>query len=123
MNGLYEAFCIIVLFPLIVALGAGGSLQGKHATRIGGFLGDISYPVYITHYPLIYLYTAWVGGKHLSLAQSYPAALLVFFGSFALAYASLQLYDVPARNWLKRRFLMQPKMEALQTTAPLEGHR
>jgi peptidoglycan/LPS O-acetylase OafA/YrhL len=109
MNGLYEAFCIIVLFPLIVALGAGGSLHGKYSTRICGFLGDISYPIYITHYPLIYLYTAWVGDKHLSLAQSYPGALLVFFGSFALAYACLKLYDEPARNWLKRRFLMEPK--------------
>jgi peptidoglycan/LPS O-acetylase OafA/YrhL len=79
------------------------------ANRICGFLGDISYPIYITHYPLIYLYTAWVGDQHLSLAQSYPGALLVFFGSFALAYASLKLYDEPVRNWLKRRFLLEPK--------------
>jgi peptidoglycan/LPS O-acetylase OafA/YrhL len=61
------------------------------------------------YYPLIYLYTAWVGDQHLSLAQSYPGALLVFFGSFALAYASLKLYDEPVRNWLKRRFLLEPK--------------
>jgi peptidoglycan/LPS O-acetylase OafA/YrhL len=31
MNGLYDAFCIIVLFPLIVSIGAGGSLRGKHS--------------------------------------------------------------------------------------------
>ncbi len=105
MNGLYEALCIIVLFPLIVALGAGGSLQGKYSTRICRFLGDISYPVYITHYPLIYLYTAWVGENHLSLAQSYPVTLLVFVGIFVLAYACLKLYDEPARKWLRRRFL------------------
>ena len=80
-------------------------MKGKYSTRICGFLGEISYPIYITHYPLIYLYTAWVGDKHLSPAQSYPGALLVFFGSFALAYACLKLYDEPARNWLKRRFL------------------
>jgi peptidoglycan/LPS O-acetylase OafA/YrhL len=34
-----------VLFPLIVSLGAGGSLKGKYSTRICGFLGDISYPM------------------------------------------------------------------------------
>jgi len=116
MNGLYEAFCIIVLFPLIVSLGAGGSLKGKYSTRICGFLGDISYPIYITHYPLIYLYTAWVGEKHLSLAQSYPGALLVFFGSFVLAYACLKLYDEPARNWLNRRFLVEPKANVVPSS-------
>jgi len=112
MNGLYEAFCIIVLFPLIVCLGAGGQLKGTYSTRICRFLGEISYPIYITHYPLIYLYTAWVGDKHFSLAQAYPGALLVFFGSIALAYASLKLYDQPVRNWLQRRFLMEARKES-----------
>jgi len=77
---------------------------------------DSSDPMYITHYPLIYLYTAWVGDKHLSLAQSYPGALLVFFGSFVLAYACLKLYDEPARNWLKRRFLVEPKANVVPSS-------
>jgi peptidoglycan/LPS O-acetylase OafA/YrhL len=106
MNGLYEALCIIFLFPLIVFLGAGGSLKGKHSTQICEFLGRISYPIYITHYPLIYIYTAWVSDKHIPLSQAYPYALLVYFGSIALAYACLKLYDEPVRNWLKGRFLM-----------------
>src|SRR5665213_884609 len=59
-NGLYESFCIIVLFPLIVSIGAGGSLTGKRSIKACNWLAGISYPLYITHYPLIYLYTAWV---------------------------------------------------------------
>jgi peptidoglycan/LPS O-acetylase OafA/YrhL len=106
LNGLYEAFCILVLFPLIVSVGAGGNLKGTYSTRICEFLGQISYPIYITHYPLIYLYTAWVGTQHPSLAQAYPYALLTFLGSLALAYAGLKLYDEPVRTWLKERFLM-----------------
>ena len=57
--GLYEAFCIICIFPIIVSMGAGGKVTGKRSTSVCKFLGDISYPVYITHYPLVYTYTAW----------------------------------------------------------------
>jgi peptidoglycan/LPS O-acetylase OafA/YrhL len=106
MNGLYEALCIILLFPLIVSMGAGGTLKGKHSTRICTFLGQISYPIYITHYPLIYIYTSWVVSKHLEMRHSYPVALLVYFSSIAIAFACLKLYDEPVRDWLKKRFLM-----------------
>ena len=53
MNGLYESFCILFLFPLIVSMGAGGKVTGSRSTAICKFLGDISYPIYITHYPLV----------------------------------------------------------------------
>ena len=53
LNGLYESCCIILIFPLIVLLGAGGSLSGNYSTKLCKFLGEISYPMYITHYPLI----------------------------------------------------------------------
>jgi len=105
LNGLYEALCILLLFPLILSLGAGGRLTGRYATPICRFLGQISYPIYITHYPLVYIYTAWVTDKYLPLSQVYPYTLLVFFGCLTLAYASLKLYDEPVRNWLQQRFL------------------
>ena len=105
MNGLYESLCIILIFPLIVALGAGGTLGGKYSAGICDFLGRISYPIYITHYSLIYIYTAYVKDRKLSLTQTYPYALLVFFGSLALAYGCLRFYDEPSREWLKRRLI------------------
>jgi peptidoglycan/LPS O-acetylase OafA/YrhL len=104
MNGLYEAFCIIVLFPLIVSIGAGGHISGKRATKLCKLLGDISYPLYITHYPLIYLYTAWVVDKKISMAQGLPMGLLLLVVSIALAYACLKLYDEPVRAWLKAKW-------------------
>ena len=54
-NGLYEALCILVLFPLIVAIGAGSSVKGGTSESINKFLGDISFPLYITHFPLVYM--------------------------------------------------------------------
>ena len=69
MNGLYEAFCIICIFPVIVSMGAGGRITGKRSAAVCKFLGDISYPVYITHYPLVYIYTAWAFNRQATLAR------------------------------------------------------
>ena len=42
MNGLYDAFCAIVLFPLIVYIGASGRTTDRLTARLCKFLGDIS---------------------------------------------------------------------------------
>ncbi|MFK2675729.1 acyltransferase family protein [Bacteroides fragilis] len=105
MNGLYEAFCIICIFPVIVSMGAGGRITGRRSAAVCKFLGDISYPVYITHYPLVYIYTAWAFNRQATLAEGLPYMLLTFVGAFALAYACLKFYDLPVRKWLTERFL------------------
>ncbi len=105
VNGLYEAFCIIVLFPLIVSLGAGDRLRSPGAIKVCRFLGGISYPLYITHYPLIYVYTAWVTRDHVPAARGAVFGVLLLMTALAIAYASLKLYDEPVRRWLGRRFL------------------
>jgi peptidoglycan/LPS O-acetylase OafA/YrhL len=107
MNGLYESFAIIFIFPLIVYLGASGDAKSKYPTRLGKFLGDISFPIYITHYPLIYIYTGWVYDHKYSMQQVYPYAILVFISSIAIAYACLKLYDEPVRRWLQKRVLVK----------------
>ena len=106
-NGLYEAFCIIVLFPLIVAIGAGDSVSGAFSNRLCKFFGEISYPLYITHYPLIYVYTAWVGRDKVPALQGAFVGALLLVTAIAIAYACLKLYDEPVRAWLARRFLQR----------------
>ncbi len=106
MNGIYDALCVIVIFPLIVSIGAGGSLESEKTKRISKFLGDISYPLYITHYPIMYAYTAWVMNNKL-VNDSY--AIIVGVGvvalSIILAYACLKLYDEPVRKWLQKKYI------------------
>lgn len=101
MNGLYESFCIIIVFPIIVYLGASGAIYSKSGTRFCKFLGDISYPIYITHYPLIYVYMGWVATNKLSIQDAYPIAIITVISAVILAYLSLKLYDEPVRKWLK----------------------
>ncbi len=103
MNGIYDTLSVIVVFPLLVYLGASGKVKSKFTARLCKFLGDISYPLYMVHYPFIYLYYAWVKNENLTFADSLPGAIALFAGSILLAYASLKLYDIPVRRFLSKR--------------------
>ena len=105
VNGLYEAACVILLFPLIVAIGAGEKDVDGPSLRIARFFGDLSYPLYITHYPLIYVYTAWVVDHKIPAAQGALVGVGVFAAAVAIAWACLKLYDEPARRWLAGKLL------------------
>jgi peptidoglycan/LPS O-acetylase OafA/YrhL len=108
MNGIYESLCLIVVFPLIVSIGAGGVLHSARSKKICNFLGEISYPLYITHYPLIYLFTAWVVNNKVPLGiKGLLMGLLVVVTGLVIAYLSLRFYDKPVREWLKNKFLVK----------------
>jgi peptidoglycan/LPS O-acetylase OafA/YrhL len=116
MNGLYESAVIVLVFPLVVWLGAGGSLHGAASTRACAFLGAISYPLYILHYPIVYTYTAWVADTKPQLQDALPVAALAFAGSVVLAWVCLKWYDEPVRRWLARRYLERNTDERAAST-------
>lgn len=106
LNGLYCALVILIIYPAIVAAGAGSELKGKKTTAVCKFLGMISYPLYITHYPMIYVQMNWAAqhadaplGTHIWVAVS------IFIAAVAVAYASVKVYDLPIRAWLSAKFL------------------
>lgn len=113
INGLYEAACIILLFPLIVAIGAGEKDADGPSVRIARFFGDLSYPLYITHYPLIYIYTGWVVDRKPAPPQAALAGAGVFVLAVTIAWTCLKLYDEPVRRWLARRVLAKTTRRAL----------
>ena len=109
-NGVYEAFCIVVAFPILVWLGASGSTTDKQSTQICKFLGDISYPIYVIHYPLMYLFYAWLIKNQLyTLGETWQVALCVYALCIVLAYLSLKFYDEPLRKYLAKRFLSKKR--------------
>lgn len=111
INGLYDTICCVVIFPILVYLGASGKSTDKYTTRLCRFLGDISYPLYTVHYPFIYLYYAWVKNNKLTFEQSLPGAAAVVIGSIIFAYICLKLYDIPVRNYLAKRFAKSKKIK------------
>lgn len=114
INGLYDSLCIVLVFPLIVYIGASGELKGGAADRICKFLGDISYPLYIIHYPFIYTFMAWVANNPDKIGDMardgvpsilVVAAAITFIVSIVVAWASLKLYDEPLRKRLTKKFM------------------
>ena len=104
-NGLYEAITISIVFPAIIYLGAVGEVKNNLAQKFCTFLGDISYPLYITHFPFILVFYAWVTNNNIPLAEGIPVGIALMIGTIALAYASLRFYDLPVRKRLARRFM------------------
>jgi peptidoglycan/LPS O-acetylase OafA/YrhL len=104
-NGLYDAVCILLVFPVIVAAGAGSAESEGQMQRVCRFLGELSYPLYITHYPLIYLYTAYVIQHKTPPARGAARGVVLFVAAVTIAYACLKLYDEPVRRWLSARWL------------------
>lgn len=106
LNGLFESVCVLLIFPFLVRLGASGKTTDKRSTQIRKFLGDISYPLYAVHYPIMYLFYAWLIDKKIyDIADCWAMALAVYIGCVLLAYLCLKLYDEPIRRYLAKRVL------------------
>ena len=107
INGLYESVCAIMIFPALVWLGASGKTTDKVTSTVCKFLGDISYPLYVVHYPLMYLFYWWLwsGEEKIPFSQAWPVAVVVIIASIILAYLCLRFYDIPLRKWLASRFI------------------
>ena len=106
LNGYYNALCILILFPVVVMMGAGSRIKGERSARICTFLGELSYPLYITHYPLMYMQMSWAWSHPEAPVYAHVmVAIGVFILSIGMAYACLKLYDLPVRKWLTEHWL------------------
>lgn len=104
-NAIYDLTCILLVFPAVVWLGACGATTDAFSTRVCGFLGQISYPVYIIHYPAMYYLYYQVWSRGLTLADVWPTCLAMFVGILLAAWVAMRYYDEPVRRWLSRRLL------------------
>lgn len=110
-DGIYQAICILLIFPLIVLAGSGSVTTDKNSTAVCKWLGDISYPLYITHYPIMYMQMSWVAAHpdaplwiHIAVNTG------VVFLSVVLASGMLKIYDEPVREWLKEHWLKRRRV-------------
>lgn len=122
LNGLYQALCVLLLFPAIIV--AGRHSGGRPlVTRLCRAAGQLSYPLYITHYPFVYLYMNWIasGGTTTWATASVATALYAFTIAFALA--AYRWWDLPLRLALQRRRVEErgaPDMSPLARAVPGE---
>ncbi len=119
-NWITELTIVLFYFPLLVSLGAGSNLSSA-SRKLCEFSGQISYPLYMSHYAAI-----WMFGSYLTIYKPSPAELtfVVIAGTILLvgfAYAIMKLYDIPVRKYLANRRLKALKSEAKATADVLIG--
>ncbi|RZL19905.1 MAG: acyltransferase [Pedobacter sp.] len=101
-NWLMEPAIVLIYFPLLIALGAGSKLSPA-LKSICVFSGKISYPLYMTHYAVLWMFgnyytSAAPNTIHLTLIVSIAVILLIGF-----AYLVMVFYDIPLRRYLSNK--------------------
>lgn len=101
-NWLMDPLIVIFYFPLLVALGAGSHLSPAFE-RLCKLSGEISYPLYMIHYPFLWVFLSYVEmekpGMNEMLFIMVTGTLLLI----CLSYIVLKYLDLPLRNYLKKR--------------------
>jgi peptidoglycan/LPS O-acetylase OafA/YrhL len=98
-NWLVDFLVVVLYFPLIVSLGSGANLASTH-TQINKLSGDISYPLYMTHYPFLWIFGSYVAVEKPSnalLNWVIPISIILLIG---LAYFITKFLDFPIRRYL-----------------------
>lgn len=76
MRPWFDSACVLVAFPVIVAAAADVRMTGWGA-RIAGWAGELSYPLYVTHYPLILPAMVFCAKLHITGAGAIMATALL----------------------------------------------
>ncbi|WP_245316619.1 acyltransferase family protein [Bradyrhizobium manausense] len=100
----YDFLIVTIVYPLLVWLGA-NAIGSPSINRFSEFIGDLSYPLYMTHYVLLMLLfgatsAGWVAQNHATLAV--PTMTLV---AIAFAFLVKRYLDEPIRASAKGRLV------------------
>jgi peptidoglycan/LPS O-acetylase OafA/YrhL len=102
LNGIFEAALVIGVFPLLIAAGASAEVSGRLG-KLCRLCGQLSYPIYIVHFPLVRLYSDWVWARHPSHIATIAVGAALALAIPVFAWIVLKLYDEPVRAWLASR--------------------
>lgn len=110
VNGLYIILLVFAVFPFIIWTAAEGSEETlilKQPGKIYRFIGELSYPLYAVHYPLMYLFYAAIGFPNVKvgMGEVWPLALAAAAASVVVAVLAMELYDKPIRRFLAKKVL------------------
>ena len=99
-----EVIIIVAGFPLIIALGAGASVTPR-IERLCKFSGDMSYPLYMTHYGVMWIWGDYAAKHHLVASTTlWTEIALGVCITVVFAWVVLRAYDLPVRRYLSARF-------------------
>lgn len=105
MNGVFEALCVVVAFPLMVHAGSHSDAAPGIMMRLCKASGRISYPIYITHFPFLYIWMNYVANEQPSPARMAGIGLALVPFLLAVAWAAYTYWDEPIRRRLRGTLL------------------
>ena len=113
VDRILSLLCMFAGFPMLVFVGA-QTVAGPRTTAFMNYIGELSYPLYLVHYPIMASAVAIVSQKSSppNLMMTGAAAIIV---AIALAYL-LNTLDKPLRKWL--RHATHQRASAVAQTAP-----
>jgi len=107
-DGVFEPLCVIVAFPLMLFFGAGETALSGPIRVVCRFTGRLSYPLYVIHYPALYIFAHWLWRTHPTPGQVWIVAGSVYAGAVLTAWLLLVGYDEPLRRFLGRKIAGSP---------------
>jgi len=101
-NWVTELLVVLIYFPLLVSLGAGSGLA-PGMKKFCQFSGNISYPLYMTHYAVI-----WIFGHYYTINKPGVAQLSYIIISgvvllIGIAWLAMVFYDLPVRKYFNKK--------------------
>ncbi|GAO41650.1 putative acyltransferase [Flavihumibacter petaseus NBRC 106054] len=109
-----DPFVAIVYNPLIICLGAGAVLTPRWQ-KICRFSGDISYPLYMTHYAAIWLFADYLNSRHPGTIEVVIVTTVFTLLLILFSWVVLKWFDQPIRKWLSDR-QRSKQVKAVATT-------
>lgn len=101
-NWLTELVVVLFYFPLLISLGA-GTVLSPAVKSLCVFSGNISYPLYMTHYAVIWMFGNYFTTNKPGIAQ---LSMIIITGTLlliAVAYLVMIFYDTPVRKYFTNK--------------------
>jgi len=102
LNWLNDSLTVLIYFPFLVALGAGASLKPAFE-KVCRFSGGISYPLYMVHYPFLWIFHSYVLQNKPSVSEMTIITIVGVPALVAFAYCVMTFVDIPVRKYLKNK--------------------
>ena len=98
---------LVVVFPYVITAGMQVTLEGR-TKRIATALGDLSYPLYIIHVPVIWIMSGLLKRTPFGFDDYAYNGIFILPATVALSYLVFLCYDRPVRKYLRSLMIRGP---------------
>lgn len=103
MRPVYDLICVVLLFPAIVVIAAVAPTR-QSFSKSYGWLGRISYPIYIIHTPLLMIIAGAGKAASIDPFANHPwFGLVMALAVIVIADIATRIFDEPVRRYLQRQ--------------------